>query len=244
MKKFSPSIRLYYNFLLREGIDIIIEGQQTHYLKNVMRLNVGSRFFVFNGKDGEFGAEIINLKTNKIFCKCIEKTKNQTVEPDLWLLFSVVKKERIYFIIEKGTELGVTKFFPILTNRTQMKSINYEKLKSYCIESSEQTERLSIPKIRPLEKLKTLLLNWPNDRLILFCDENGAPPIMDVIYKISVPIAILIGPEGGFSDDERNFLTNLDFVLSVSLGPRVLRSDTAAISALSCFQSIKGDWRF
>ena len=242
MKVYSQSIRIFLSISLKKDEVFTIIEKQAHYLINVMRVKVGSIILVFNGFEGEYKVEIINKKNNIISCKVIEKVRAQYYEPELNLIFSLVKKDRIFNIIEKCTELGVTCFQPIVTERTQNFNYSFKKFGAYAIEASEQTRRLTIPKINPVQNLSSLLNNWNRNEIILLCNENDGIPVMKIKNKISKPVSILIGPEGGFSGDELEGFLNLEFVKSISLGPRILRSDTAAISMVASYQSIFGDW--
>ena len=242
MKVYSQSIRIFLSISLKKTEVFTIIEKQAHYLINVMRVKVGSIILVFNGYEGEYKVEIINKKNNIISCKVIEKVRAQYYEPELNLIFSLVKKDRIFNIIEKCTELGVTCFHPIVTERTQNFNYSFKKFGAYAIEASEQTRRLTIPKINPVQNLSSLLNNWNRKKIILLCNENDGIPVMKIKNKISKPVSILIGPEGGFSGDELEGFLNLEFVKSISLGPRILRSDTAAISMVASYQSIFGDW--
>lgn len=242
MKVYSQSIRIFLSISLKKAEVFTIIEKQAHYLINVMRVKVGSIILVFNGYEGEYKVEIINKKNNIISCKVIEKVRAQYYEPELNLIFSLVKKDRIFNIIEKCTELGVTCFHPIVTERTQNFNYSFKKFGAYAIEASEQTRRLTIPKINPVQNLSSLLNNWNRKKIILLCNENDGIPVMKIKNKISKPVSILIGPEGGFSGDELEGFLNLEFVKSISLGPRILRSDTAAISMVASYQSIFGDW--
>ena len=242
MKVYSQSIRIFLNISFKKTDFFTIIEKQAHYLINVMRVKVGSIILVFNGFEGEYKVEIINKKNNIINCKVLEKVRDQYSEPELNLIFSLVKKDRIFNIIEKCTELGVTCFQPIVTERTQNFNYNFKKIDAYAIEASEQTRRLTIPKTNPVKKLNTLLNNWHKNEIILLCNENDGIPIMKIRNKLSKPVSILIGPEGGFSRDELEGFLNFEFITSISLGPRILRSDTAAISMVASYQSIFGDW--
>ena len=242
MLTYSPSIRLYVNFPLKKEANITLQDKQAHYLFNVMRLKIGRKFLVFNGTDGEFEAEIINKLNNKIKCKLTRKTREQPEEPRLNLIFSLVKKDRVFNIIEKCTELGVSNFQPIISERTQNKNFRLERFQLNAVEASEQTNRLTIPRINKVQKLSEVIEGWNKNDTIIFCNENGGKPIVDILNNISRPLSILIGPEGGFSKKELEYFVNFDFIKSVSLGPRILRADTAAIASVTCYQSFVGDW--
>ena len=242
MEKKAYTIRIFVNVNLKIEYDFLINNYQVHYIKNVMRASVGDSLIIFNGKDGEYEGQIIEFKKQQVKIKILSKIREQTIEPKLVLVFCPIKKERLHFIIEKCTELGVSEFQPIISERTQINKINIEKIKICSQEASEQTERLSVPIINPLMELKDFLNDWPKSKTIIFCDEMGGMPIIKAMKNINRPIYIMIGPEGGFSSQERKLLLKYKSVKKVSLGPRILRSDTAAISAVTCYQSISGDW--
>ena len=244
MRTYSPAIRLYVNFPLKKETNFCVQDKQAHYLSNVMRLKIGRKFLVFNGVDGEFEAEIINKLNNAIKCKLNRKIRKQLVEPRLNLIFSLVKKDRVFNIIEKCTELGVSNFQPIISERTQNTNFRLERFQLNAVEASEQTNRLTIPKINKVQKLSEVIEDWNKSETIIFCNENGGKPIIETLNNISKPISILIGPEGGFSKTELEYFVNFDFIKPVSLGPRILRSDTAAIASVTCYQSFVGDWSY
>ena len=164
---------------------------------------------------------------------------------DLWLLFAPIKRARIDWLAEKATELGVSALLPVWTARTQVERLNLERLRARAVEAAEQSERLSVPEIRPPEALERMLAGWPADRWLIVCDESGGgEPIAEVTAQLpSRPMALLVGPEGGFDQTELDALGKLPFVSRIRLGPRVLRAETAALAALAVFQAIAGDWR-
>ena len=242
MKVYSKSIRIFLGISFEKNNLFTITDKQAHYLINVMRVKIGSEILVFNSFEGEYRVEIVNKSNNKITCQVREKVRDQDDEPKLNLIFSLVKKDRVFNILEKCTELGVTCFYPILTERTQNFNYNIQKFESYVIEASEQTRRLSIPKIMPVQKINSLLNNWNKNEKILLCNENDGIPLMKISNNMKKSVSMLIGPEGGFSEKELKEFPKFDFITSISLGPRILRSDTAAIATIASYQSIFGDW--
>ena len=166
-------------------------------------------------------------------------------EPDLWLVFAPIKRARLDWLVEKATELGTSALLPVWTARTQVERINLERLRAHAIEAAEQSERLSVPELRPPDTLERLLADWPLHRRLIVGDESGAgKPVNDVFRRLSPgPAALLVGPEGGFDQTELDAFGKLSFVTRVGLGPRVLRAETAALAALAVFQAIAGDWR-
>ena len=239
------NIRLYTDIDLNLDDCCNLSQEQSHYLCNVMRCKEGDFINCFNKRCGEFQSEIIKIDKKKtIICpkkqiRKIEKTS------DLWLLFAPLKKDKTDFVIEKATELGVSKIIPIITQYTNCDKVKVERFVSQATEASEQCERLSIPVIEEAIKLKDLLSSWDNNRTLFFMNERrGSLPIAEAFGKNNTgPAAILIGPEGGFSDEEAKFIENLSFVKSVIMGPRILRAETAVVSSLAVWQACVGDWK-
>ena len=234
--------RLFLPDDLAAGVEIDLPRETAHYLTNVIRKSVGDSVRVFNGAGGEWRAEIIELRKKSVQLRVEEPLRPPVSVPDITLLFAPVRKHRTAFIIEKGTELGVRTFQPVLTARTQFPRLNIEKARLQAIEAAEQTERLDVPEIRAAKPLLDILSAW-GDTPILFADEAGdAETAQAACLKLSAPLAILIGPEGGFTDAERAELRAMPNIHPVTLGPRILRADTAAIAFLSVWQSVSGDW--
>jgi len=235
--------RMYINCKLEKGAIISLNKDQFNYLGNVLRKHNDDKVLVFNGISGEWKASINYRGKRSIDLLIEEKILEQVIVPDVMLCFSNIRKNRVSFIIEKGTELGVRTFQPIISEHTQSASFNILKAKYQSVQAAEQTQRLDIPDIMQPKSLLELLGDWDNNRVLLFADEKKAviSPV-DVIANISSPVGILIGPEGGFSSVERNYLMSKNFTRPISLGPRVLRSDTASLSLLTLYQAISGDW--
>ena len=237
--------RLYLDAPLKGGADIALDKAQAHYIGTVLRREVGESVRVFNGRDGEWRAQITKIEKKRGALKVTEQLRAQQTSPDIWLCFAPVRKHRNAFIFEKGTELGVACFQPVLTARTQFPKMRMDKDKAQIIEAAEQTERLDIPTVRAGMTLTELLSGWDKNRLLIFADEAGdAPRAREVLSTFSpnTPCAILIGPEGGFTPEERETLRRKECVRPVSLGPRILRADTAALSLLTIWQTYLGDW--
>lgn len=234
---------MYINCKLEKGAIISLNKDQFNYLGNVLRKHNDDKVLVFNGISGEWKASINYRGKRSIDLLIEEKILEQVIVPDVMLCFSNIRKNRVSFIIEKGTELGVRTFQPIISEHTQSASFNILKAKYQSVQAAEQTQRLDIPDIMQPKSLLELLGDWDNNRVLLFADEKKAviSPV-DVIANISSPVGILIGPEGGFSSVERNYLMSKNFTRPISLGPRVLRSDTASLSLLTLYQAISGDW--
>ena len=242
---YKAKIRLYFPGKLSLKSPIKLENKQVHYLINVMRKKIDDSILVFNSVNGEFLAKISEIYKNTIIIDIIKKVRDVKIENDIWLLFAPVKKSPTEYIVQKATELGVSKIIPIITERTITKNLNLNRMQDIAIESSEQCDRITIPEICAVKKLKDLILNWDNDRIIFFCDETIRNN--DVVKKDFQNLstksfgAILVGPEGGFSTNETNYLREKKFIRPVDLGPRILRSDTAVIAALSLWHCLNGD---
>ena len=240
------NIRIYINKEITKGF-VVLDKAQSHYIKNVMRVKVGDMFNIFNENDGEWRVKLKEIKKNKLIVNVEEYIGIKPEPADVWVLFAPVKKLRTDYISQKITELGAQLIWPIITERTQFKSIKSSKILSNAIEAAEQCGLTSIPKVKKSKDLNYLLDNWKTiaeDRLLIFCDENisGNPKTLLKSAKKKNKWAILIGPEGGFSQNERNKIIKLKDSINISLGPRILRSDTAIVSALTIFHSILGDW--
>ena len=235
-------VRLYVAAELAGGAQVPLDDGQAHYLLHVMRAGAGDRVGLFNGRDGEWLAEIASITKRGVILSCLKQVRPQTGLPDLWLVFVPVKKTPSDYLAQKATELGVTKLQPVFTRRTIVTRVNEERLTANAIEAAEQSDRLSVPEIGAPLALEKLLAAWPKERKLYFCDEGGdAVPLARAAQSGSS--AILTGPEGGFDPAERTLLRAQPFVVPVTLGPRILRADTAALAALAVWQSAAGDWR-
>ena len=238
-------IRLYVTHPLLADAAFPLDDGQSRYLTQVMRKAVGDEVLVFNGADGEWRCRIDQLGKRFVILKAVSLERAQKIGSDLVLLIAVVKRGRMETIVEKAAELGAAQIWPVLTEHTNTERLREDRLVIIATEAAEQTGRLDVPKIEGPAKLDKVLANWNPERALLFCDEAGdAPPIQQTLIGAKPgPWAILIGPEGGFSPTERARLRSLEFAVPVSLGPRILRADTAAISAMSLWQAALGDWR-
>lgn len=244
MAKIRTKIRLFVEGTLGDGQGIVVTKEQANYLFNVMRLKIGDNVLLFNGRDGEWQAEVVEAgkRAGKLACRV--QTAPLKMPPDVWLLFAPIKKARSVFIVEKATELGAARIMPVVTDFTNMDRIQIDRLRAYAMEATEQCGGTFIPEVTDLQKLSDLLDDWPKDRRIMFCDEglDALPVAQALAGQAGGKWAIMIGPEGGFSPDEGERLRGMDQVTSVTLGPRILRADTAAVAALTAWQSALGDW--
>jgi 16S rRNA (uracil1498-N3)-methyltransferase len=237
--------RLYVTELLASGSGVELTLGQAHYLRSVLRLGPGTAVAAFNPTDGEWLCRIAEIGKHRMRLTVERKVRSPTPEPDLWLLFAPIKRGQIDWLVEKATELGASALLPVWTTRTQPERLNLERLRARAIEAAEQSERLSVPEVRSPEALCRALANWPEERALMVCDESGAgEPIGSASARLPAgPVALLIGPEGGFDQTELDALGKLSFVSRVGLGPRVLRAETAALAALAVYQATAGDWR-
>ena len=236
-------IRLHVPQPLSIGATALPTLDQSRYLTQVMRLKLGDSLLVFNGVDGEWRCVIAEILKKGVVLRAEEQVRPQTTVPDVHLLIAVVKKSALEFAVEKATELGVARISLVVTQNTQTQHVRMDRLDAIAIESAEQTGRVDVPMVDEPVKLAELLDGWDAARRLMFCDETGGEPAMRALSAAGPgPWAILIGPEGGFSPEERDRLRALPFTTAVSLGPRVLRADTAAIGALTLWQSAVGDW--
>ena len=236
-------IRLYVPQPLAAGAELALDDGQSRYLAAVMRRAVGDEVAVFNGADGEWRARVAALGKRAVSLRVEAQTRPPAAGPDLDLLIALVKRARLETIVEKAAELGARRVRPVITERTNADHTRVERLRAIAVEASEQTGRLDVPEVAEPVKLERLLADWEPGRRLLFCDEAGdAPPVLEALGGGGGPWAILIGPEGGFSPREREILRGLPYAVPATLGPRILRADTAAISALTLWQAAAGDW--
>lgn len=243
MPQTDPKIRLYVAADLDAEADVILSREKAHYLVSVMRRGVDDRVALFNGRDGEWVARIRAAGKRAATLVCEERLREQNAAPDLWLAFAPVKKARTDFIAEKACELGCRRVVPVFTEFTNSERVNVERLQAHAVEAAEQCGFLSVPVVaepRTLDKL----LGEMDERRILFCDESGGgDPVLKTLQSAEAgPWAVLTGPEGGFSPAEMQRLRSDPRAVAVSLGPRILRADTAAVAALTLWQAVLGDW--
>lgn len=239
----ASKIRLYVDHPLAPGQTVPVTAEQAHYLFGVMRLAVGAIVSLFNGQDGEWDASVVTAGKRGGVVRAEVQTMPLQLPPDLWLCFAPLKKARTDFVVEKAVEMGVARIVPVQTDFTNAERLRADKVRAHVIEAAEQCGATFVPQVAEVVKLSRLLDDWPIGRQIMFCDEGlrGRPAAFAT--GTVGPWAILIGPEGGFSPAERARLRGLEYAHPVSLGPRILRADTAAVAALTLWQSALGDWR-
>jgi 16S rRNA (uracil1498-N3)-methyltransferase len=236
-------IRLHVTSDLAQNAAVAPTPDQSRYLTGVMRLKQGDELLVFNGRDGEWRASVAEVLKRGVILKCEEQTRPQTTGPDLELIVAMVKKSRVETIVEKAAELGAARVRLVVTKRTNVDRVRLDRLDAIAEEAAEQTGRLDVPVVDDPQKLDAILGNWDPSRRLMFCDETGGAPAVNALQAAGQgPWGILIGPEGGFAPEERETLRGLAFTTAVSLGPRILRADTAAIAAMTLWQAAVGDW--
>jgi 16S rRNA (uracil1498-N3)-methyltransferase len=238
-------IRLFVDHPLGAGQSLALDKAQSHYLFGVMRQQVGANIAVFNGREGEWLAEVSEASKRGGVLLCKAQRGPQVNPPDLWLLFAPIKKTRTDFIVEKAAEMGAARIVPVQTDFTNAERVRQDRLQAHALEAAEQCGGTFVPEVTDLAKLSALLDRWPAERKLMFCDEGiaGQAGAQAALQAAGVgPWAVLIGPEGGFSETERARLHAAEFAYPVSLGPRILRADTAAVAALTVWQQALGDW--
>lgn len=232
--------RLFVDQALAEGVEVLVAGGQAHYLLNVMRLKSGDPVKLFDDRTGEYLATVATTGKRDLSLLVETKLRDRQPGPDLWLCQALIKKDRLDWIAEKACELGVARFVPVLTQRCVVDKVKEDRLRAQMIEAAEQCERTALPEIAPLVKLEAMLRDWPDDRMLYFCDERGGEAFAQVLRKTAYEkAAILIGPEGGFTDSENVAIRSLSQASPVSLGPNILRADTAAVSAAAIWLALQ-----
>ena len=240
--------RLFVAEPLAADAQLRLGPDHTNYVLNVMRMQVGDPIVLFNGRDGAWMARVAEAHKKGARLDIVVQTAHQTPPSDLWFGFAPLKTGRLDYLVQKATEMGAGVIQPVITRYTQVQRLRIDKLVANIVEAAEQCEVLSVPRLAPETTLADLLAHWQRDhglRRLVFCDESAPPaspsgPLGDID---GLPVGVLVGPEGGFSDEERQLLLAQGYVIPVSLGPRILRADTAAVAALAVVQSIIGDWR-
>jgi len=239
----KPLTRLYTTADLGADRTCLLEGGPAHKLRAVLRAKPGDTVALFNGRDGEWRAELSALGKHHAEARCVTQTRPQTDEPGPWLAFAPVKKDRTDMIVEKAVELGVERLLPVLTRRSETRRVKRERLAQTIVDAAEQCERLSVPELDEPVTLEELLRAWPGERRLLVCAERSeARPLARAMGKTRGPLGLLVGPEGGFEAGELDAALNMPISIPVSLGPRILRAETAAIAALAVMQALAGDW--
>ena len=237
--------RLYVEADLAAGASVACSGEQSNYLRNVLRLEVGDPILVFNGRDGEWRAELAEAGKRAAVLLVGAQVRGQEGGPDVDYLFAPLKRARLDYLVQKATEMGVARLKPVLTRRTTPERVNMQRMRANAVEAAEQCGILRIPELHAPAKLERVVADWDLGRPLLFCDEGSelSDPVATLAKLRPGPLALLVGPEGGFDETERELLLSRPFVTRLSLGPRILRADTAAVAALALVNAVLGDWR-
>jgi len=244
MSESKPITRIYCEADLGPGLSTAMGPGPAHKLRAVLRANVGDEILLFNGRDGEWRARLGELDKSKAAAECIGQIHAPCPEPGPWLAFAPLKKNRLDMVVEKAVELGVERLIPVITARTENRRFKQERLIQQTVDAAEQCERLTVPEITEPVALEKLAQVWPQNRTLLVAAERrGAPPLAQQLEDLDTPLGLIIGPEGGFETQELDGLLNLPISIPISLGPRILRAETAAIAALAVIQAQCGDWR-
>jgi 16S rRNA (uracil1498-N3)-methyltransferase len=232
----STTPRLYVETPLAVGARVTLPAPASHYLASVMRLGPGDDVRLFDDIGGEFHARVADAARKAVSVDIVAVLRPREAVPDLWLCAAPLNRGRIDWVAEKACELGVAKLLPVVTARTIVDKLNHDRLRAHMIEAAEQCGRTALPELAPATTLAKLLADWPADRTLLFADEDGGAPLTPA--RCTAPAAILIGPEGGFTDDERARIRAVRQAHAITLGPRVLRADTAAVAAVAVWQAL------
>lgn len=236
--------RLFSDQLLGVGLAVRLDADQSRYLIKVMRLKPGGQVRLFNGSSGEWLCSIDQVAGKACTVKCDERLAEPGILPDIDYLFAPLKSARLDYVAQKSTEMGARRLRPVITEHTVVRKVNTARLAANTREAAEQCNMVCLPEVCPVEKLDMALSNWDPARRLIFCDE--AAPQSDPLQALGAiepgPLALLIGPEGGFSPTEQSTLRELPFVTPISLGPRIMRADTAAVAAMALVQAVLGDW--
>jgi 16S rRNA (uracil1498-N3)-methyltransferase len=241
----SRTPRLYVPQALRQGETVTLDERQAHYLVNVLRLGKGASFRLFNETDGEWLAQITAVRKRDLALQCERKLRDPQKLPDIDYLFAPLKHARLDYLAQKATEMGAARLRPVITRRTIAERVKIDRIRSNVIEAAEQCNLIGLPEVCEPQTLPDVIAGWDPLRRLIFCDEEGArsSPLATLEAIAPGPLALLIGPEGGFAPEERKLLLDQSFVVAMSLGPRIMRADTAAVAALALVQAVLGDWR-
>lgn len=237
--------RLHCEQTLSAGSELTLSRDASHYLVTVLRLGDGASVRLFNAIDGEWQCTISQANRKSARLACNARLRDVKLPPDIDYLFAPLKSARLDYLTQKATEMGVRRLCPVITRYTIADKVNLDRMRANAIEAAEQCNMVYVPDVVEPEKLAHLLANWPNDRTLIFCDERaGQVNPVDTLKQLKPgPLAVLLGPEGGFSEAERDMILSLPQVVALSLGPRIMRADTAAVAVMALVQSILGDWR-
>lgn len=235
--------RLHLAETLSANAEIVLNREQGHYLTGVLRLSAGDAVRAFNGRDGEWLAYLATVSKKSVSLRCERRVAEAKLPPDIDYVFAPLKHARLDYVVQKATELGARRLRPVMTSRTVAERVNLDRMRANVVEAAEQCNLVHVPEVLELEKLEKVLATWEKGRSLVYCDEtkiNFNP--LESLKALRTPTAVLVGPEGGFTDDEKTLLKSQNFVIPIALGPRIMRADTAAIAALTLVQALAGDW--
>lgn len=238
------STRLFVDQRFAEGAEVAFDDGQANYLRNVLRMSEGDGLLLFNGRDGEWTARLVEVAKKRVRAELAGLARPQPPQSRLRWLFAPLKHARLDYMVQKAVEMGVSRISPVITRRTQVARVNLERMRANAVEAAEQCGVLSVPEIDEPAALEAILSGWPAGEPLVFCDEDaaGAEPLQPLRSLAGKPLALLIGPEGGFDPGERKALVAMPDTVRIGLGPRILRADTAAVAALAVLQATAGDW--
>ena len=235
--------RLHLEEPLSAGGEIILSREQGHYLTGVLRLSSGDAVRAFNGRDGEWLAYLATVSKKSMSLRCERLVAEAKLPPDIDYVFAPLKHARLDYVVQKATELGARRLRPVMTSRTVAERVNLDRMRANVVEAAEQCNLVHVPEVLEPEKLEKILATWEKGRSLVYCDETMVDyNPLESLKTLRAPSAVLVGPEGGFTDEEKALLKSCPFVIPISLGPRIMRADTAAISVLTLVQALAGDW--
>jgi 16S rRNA (uracil1498-N3)-methyltransferase len=235
--------RLFLDAALAPGAEPVLSPEQAHYLTHVLRLKAGDGVRVFNGRDGEWLSYLTEVAKKSARLRCEGKVADAKPPPDIDYLFAPLKHARLDYMVQKATELGVRRLRPVITARTIAERVNLARMRANVIEAAEQCNLVYVPDVLDPVKLERALAEWPSTRSLIYCDETlGNANPLESLRGLKMPAAVLVGPEGGFTSEEKHLLSRQPSIRAISLGPRIMRADTAAIAALTIVQALAGDW--
>ena len=242
MAKSTP--RLFVDQILSAGAEVTLAAEQAHYLGSVLRLHAGDPVVIFNGRDGEFLAHVADVAKKKTVLRVEKQTSTVQPPADIDYLFAPLKHQRLDYLVQKATELGARRLRPVITARTIAERVNLDRMRANVIEAVEQCNQVFVPEVLEPVTLNAAVRDWDGNRALIYCDETAvqSDPLL-ALKTLQIPAAVLVGPEGGFTMEERTMLKALPYVTAISLGPRIMRADTAAVAILTLVQAVLGDWK-
>ncbi len=239
----KTTARLFVDQHLEAGAEVTLLGEQSHYLASVLRIAAGDPVHIFNGREGEFLAHVAQVLKRAVILRCETLRSHAKPPPDIDYVFAPLKHTRLDYLVQKAVELGAKRLRPVITARTIAERVNLDRMRANVVEAAEQCNLVYVPEVLEPQTLNQVIRTWDNGRALIYCDEvaQRSDPI-EALQALSLPAGILVGPEGGFTIEERSMLKALPYVTALSLGPRIMRADTAAVAILALAQAVLGDW--